>query len=78
MMTPGHVTYCAKVEGEVNKFADSHVPVIDILRTDGALMKECFFHSIMSTSGQLLPRLNQELTSAFKQAPEVTRMYLRF
>jgi hypothetical protein len=39
MMTPGHVTYCAKVEGEVNKFADSHVPVIDILRTDGVLMK---------------------------------------
>lgn len=38
-MTPGHVTYCAKVEGEDNPFADTHVPVIDILRSDGALMK---------------------------------------
>ncbi len=39
MMTPGHVTYCAKVDGEDNPFADSHVPVIDILRSDGALKK---------------------------------------
>lgn len=64
MMTPGHVTYCAKVEGEVNKFADSHVPVIDILRTDGALMKECFFHSIMSTSGQKRNLLSISIMSA--------------
>ncbi|MDD9910961.1 MAG: hypothetical protein OXR62_14880 [Ahrensia sp.] len=40
MMTPGHVTYCAKVEGEDNKFGDSHVPVLDILRSDGAMMKK--------------------------------------
>ena len=39
MVTPGHATYCAKVEGEENPFADSHVPIIDILRSDGALMK---------------------------------------
>ncbi len=39
MMTPGHVTYCAKVKGEENRFADSHVPVMDILRSDGALKK---------------------------------------
>lgn len=39
MMTPGHVTYCAPVECEDNKFAGRHVPVIDILRSEGALMK---------------------------------------
>lgn len=38
MMTPGHVTFCARVEGEDNPFAGTHVPVIDILRSDGALM----------------------------------------
>ena len=40
MMTPGHVTYCAKVEGEENPFTDRHVPIMDILRSDGALMKK--------------------------------------
>lgn len=40
MMTPGHVTYCAKVAGEHNPYADSYVPIIDILRSDGALMKK--------------------------------------
>ncbi|MEM8794319.1 MAG: Hint domain-containing protein [Pseudomonadota bacterium] len=35
MTTPGHVTYCAD-----GKFAGRHVPVIDILRSDGALMRE--------------------------------------
>ncbi len=39
MMTPGHVTYCAKVKGEENRFAGKHVPVMDILRSDGALKK---------------------------------------
>jgi hypothetical protein len=40
MVTPGHVTFCAKVPGENNPFAGSHVPIIDILRSDGALMRE--------------------------------------
>ncbi|MEM8839333.1 MAG: Hint domain-containing protein [Pseudomonadota bacterium] len=35
MTTPGHVTYCAD-----GKFTGRHVPVIDILRSDGALMRE--------------------------------------
>lgn len=33
-MTPGHVTLCG--DGE---FADQHVPIMDILRTDGAIVK---------------------------------------
>ncbi len=33
MVTPGHATYCA-----AGKFAGRHVPMIDILRSDGALM----------------------------------------
>ena len=39
MMTPGHVTWCAKVEGEENRFADSYAPILDILRSDGAIMR---------------------------------------
>lgn len=39
MMTPGHVTLCAKVEGEENPFAGRHVPIIDVLRSDGAIAK---------------------------------------
>lgn len=39
MITPGHATYCAKVDGEENRFAGKHVPIIDILRSDGALKK---------------------------------------
>ncbi len=34
MVTPGHVTFCG--DGE---FAGQHAPIIDILRSDGALMK---------------------------------------
>jgi len=34
-VTPGHVTYCAD-----GAFKDTHVPLIDILRSDGALMRE--------------------------------------
>ncbi|GHB50683.1 hypothetical protein GCM10007094_44740 [Pseudovibrio japonicus] len=34
MVTPGHVTYCGE-----GPFAGQHVPMIDILRSDGALMK---------------------------------------
>ncbi|MEO0546871.1 MAG: hypothetical protein AAF035_07975 [Pseudomonadota bacterium] len=37
MVTPGHVTFCAPVEGEDNPFAGKHVPIMDILRSDGAL-----------------------------------------
>jgi hypothetical protein len=33
MVTPGHATYCAD-----GKFTGRHVPMIDILRSDGALM----------------------------------------
>ena len=33
MVTPGHATYCAD-----GKFAGRHVPMIDILRSDGALV----------------------------------------
>ncbi|EEA96794.1 Hint domain-containing protein [Pseudovibrio sp. JE062] len=34
MITPGHVTYCGD-----GQFAGQHVPIIDILRTDGALVQ---------------------------------------
>ncbi|KZK78471.1 hypothetical protein PsW64_04110 [Pseudovibrio sp. W64] len=34
MITPGHVTYCGD-----GQFKGQHVPIIDILRSDGALMK---------------------------------------
>lgn len=37
-MTPGHVTLCGRVEGEDHPFAGRHVPILDILRTDGALV----------------------------------------
>ena len=40
MVTPGHSTFCAKVEGEENRFADTHVPILDIIRSDGALAKK--------------------------------------
>lgn len=33
-VTPGHAYYCAD-----GKFADQHVPLMDILRTDGAIMR---------------------------------------
>ena len=35
MVTPGHVTLCGD-----GRFAGQHVPIIDILRSDGALVKE--------------------------------------
>jgi len=35
MVTPGHVTYCAD-----GQFCDQHVPIIDIILSDGALMRE--------------------------------------
>lgn len=35
MVTPGHVTLCGD-----GRFAGQHVPMIDILRSDGALVKE--------------------------------------
>ncbi|MEM6899202.1 MAG: hypothetical protein AAF583_05455 [Pseudomonadota bacterium] len=35
MVTPGHVTLCGD-----GRFAGRHVPIIDILRSDGALVKE--------------------------------------
>jgi hypothetical protein len=35
MVTPGHATLCGD-----GKFADKHVPIIDILRSDGALVNE--------------------------------------
>jgi hypothetical protein len=35
MMTPGHVTLCGD-----GRFAGRHVPVLDILRSDGALVQE--------------------------------------
>lgn len=34
MMTPGHATFCAE-----GKFKDQHVPIIDILRSDGCIQK---------------------------------------
>ncbi|WP_208988105.1 hypothetical protein, partial [Pseudovibrio sp. W74] len=34
LITPGHVTYCGD-----GQFKGQHVPIIDILRSDGALMK---------------------------------------
>ncbi|KZL23315.1 hypothetical protein [Pseudovibrio sp. WM33] len=34
MITPGHVTFCGD-----GKFAGRHVPIIDILRSDGAFLK---------------------------------------
>jgi len=33
-MTPGHATFCAE-----GKFAGQHVPILDILRSDGCVMK---------------------------------------
>ncbi|MEM7057929.1 MAG: Hint domain-containing protein [Pseudomonadota bacterium] len=35
MVTPGHVTLCGD-----GPYANKHVPIIDILRTDGALVRE--------------------------------------
>ena len=35
MLTPGHVTLCGD-----GQFAGAHVPIIDILRSDGALVRE--------------------------------------
>jgi len=35
MVTPGHVTYCAD-----GQFDDQHVPIIDIILSDSALMRE--------------------------------------
>lgn len=35
MVTPGHATFCAE-----GRFAGRHVPIIDILRSDGVLMRE--------------------------------------
>ena len=35
MVTPGHATFCAQ-----GRYAGRHVPMIDILRSDGALMKK--------------------------------------
>lgn len=37
MMTPGHATYCASVPGEESPFGGQYVPIMDILRVDGAL-----------------------------------------
>lgn len=34
-VTPGHAYYCAD-----GKFKDQHVPIMDILRTDGAIMRD--------------------------------------
>ena len=40
MITPGHVTLCGKVEGEKNRFAGRHIPILDILRLDGVLVRQ--------------------------------------
>ncbi len=39
MITPGHVTQCGAVPGETNPFAGQHIPIMDILRLDGALVR---------------------------------------
>ena len=50
MVTPGHVTLCGD-----GKFAGQHVPMIDILRSDGALVRE---------SGELVRACTNELVGS--------------
>ena len=40
LMTPGHVTQCGRVESEDNPFGGQHIPIMDILRLDGALVRQ--------------------------------------